>query len=872
MQSTDETYARAAAFDCAPIGQAILTVDGRFLAANPALHLLLGYPVGELLELGISDVREPGDVDAYRSIVRRLLAGERGPVRQEQRYLARSGTLVLTAESLAVITGPDGSSHRVVLQLEELTAVADLRRQLVREQDRVREAQLIGRLGSWEVDIPSGLVTWSDALFELRGVDKKTFNGDFSAATSMVHPEDRQRVRAAIEDATRTGQQTVIRYRASRVDDQSVRWFDARFKGLYQQGEMVTLAGTVVDVTEDVLAEEKIRSAYALQQAIITASPDITFLYDIASEGTVWSSRPLWEYLGYPPAGDSSAEVTWAGLVPELDRPTVSAAWRAASLADDNDVISANFRLLDASGNLRWFSCRTIALNRSDDGGVAQVVGVLRDITEAKAVEQRLQHLALHDDLTGLANRALLIDRIQGSLLRSARDGREVSVLYCDLDGFKRVNDTAGHAAGDAVLMETARRLESVLREGDTVARVGGDEFVLVVEPWNRPELGFGPPGGLSGDRELGRQIADRVANVLRRPIEVNGVEHVISASIGVTYGPMVLSTMPTDVTADAVLQDADAAMYTAKQRGKDRFEVFEYGMRTDLVERGRVERVLRSALRSGQVVTQDAARSVTRAQPNRIWAVYQPIFSAETGTLAGFEALARLADAAGTPIAPDVFIPIAEETGLIQRLGAFVLDQALGQLASWRSRWPEYSALTMAVNVSAMQVAQSSLAEDVRRAVSAHGLQPKDLVLEVTETSLLQAGRSSITALEELHAEGMGIDIDDFGVGYASLRYLATMPVSGVKIDRSFTARLPADTVSRKIVGAIAALAADLELYCTVEGVETADQQHSLPEGVRVQGWHTGMPQHAANIDLPALARGFGLTATQPTGGRAQR
>ncbi len=856
-RSVDETRAFAEAFELAPIGQAVLMMSGRFLAANPALHALLDYPTGKLLDLCIFDVLEPADAHGFSAVVGSLVAGGR-PHRQEQRYRTSSGTSVLTAASVSLI-GTDPEEFRVLVQLENLTAADQLQQQLVRERDRVREAQVIGRLGSWEVDVASGRISWSDALFELRGVDKSTFSGDFSAATSLVHPHDRERVRTAIEDATRTGEQTMIRYRASRVDDNSERWFDARFRGVYEGGQMVTLAGTVVDVTDDVLAEEKIRSAYAMQQAIITASPDITFLYDLPTARTVWSSRRVREALGYP-VDVEAADAVPSTLVPEADRSTVQAALQATRGADDDDVVSVSFRMLDASGSLRWFSCRSIALNRTDDGAVAQVVGVLRDITEAKAVEQRLQHSALHDDLTGLANRALLIDRIQGSLLRSARDGREVSVLFCDLDGFKRVNDTAGHAAGDAVLIEAARRLESVLREGDTVARVGGDEFVLVVEPWNRPEIGPGPPGGqLSSDRELGLHIADRVATALRRPIEYNGVEHVVSASIGITYGPTAMPTTPTDVTADAVLQDADAAMYTAKQRGKDRFEVFEYGMRTDVVERGRVERVLRRALRVGRSWSHDPANSRARVQPDRIWAVYQPIFSSRTGTLAGFEALARLADGTGSPIAPDVFIPIAEETGLIRALGAFMLDQAVGQLSSWRSRWREFSDVTMAINVSALQVGHASLGHDVRQALTTHGLQPKDVVLELTETSLLQAGRSSITALQELRSDGMGVDIDDFGVGYASLRYLATMPVSGVKIDRSFTAGLPEDLVSRKIVRAIAALAADLELECTVEGVETAAQQDALPDGVRLQGYYTGIPLEAANVDLPALARSFG-------------
>ena len=863
---SDQVTGRA--FDCAAIGQAVLTMDGHFFAANPALHLLLDHPTGELLGRHISDCLDPDGVDTFRSSVDRLVAGGVVTVREEQPYRTRAGTIVPTAQSISLIPGPNSGAPQVLLQLEDLTAVRDLERQLAREQDRVREAQLIGRLGSWEVDVATGKVTWSDALFELRGLDKDTFDGDFTAATALVHPEDRQRVRTAIEDATRTGEQQVIRYRASRVDDQSERWFDARFKGLYQGGKLTTLAGTVVDVTEDVLAEEHARSAYAFQQAIITASPDITFLFDLRTLQTVWSSRSLRESLGYPP-DEGAADAVPLTLVPEADRATVQAAMQAAGLADDDDVISVSFRLLDAAGSLRWYSCRTIALGRAKDGGVSQVVGVLRDITEAKAVEQRLQHSALHDELTGLANRALLLDRIQGSLLRSARDSREVSILFCDLDGFKRVNDTAGHAAGDAVLIETARRLESVLREGDTVARVGGDEFVLVVEPWNRPEMGSGPPGGmLSSDRDLGPQIADRVATALRRPIEFNGVEHVISASIGVTYGPMAMTMLPTEVTADALLQDADAAMYTAKRRGKDRFEIFEHGMRTDVVERGRVERVLRRALRSIQVWSHDPARTAVRVQPDRIWAVYQPIFSADTGSLTGFEALARLADGSGTAIAPDVFIPIAEETGMIRALGTYMLDQAIGQLSSWRSRRREFAGVTMAVNVSALQVGHASLVHDVRRALSTHGMHPKDLVLELTETALLQAGRSTISALEELRADGMGIDIDDFGVGYASLRYLATMPVSGVKIDRSFTSGLPEDTVSRKIVGAIAALAADLELACTVEGVETALQQDALPDGVRLQGWHTGVPLDAGHTDLHALARGIARSSPPPRTG----
>ena len=848
----------SALFDASPVGIAVVDAEGRVLQVNAALCSMLECEAAGALSLDLADLLHPDDLPNGREMLTRLHSGEPATVQAELRWCRRTGGTVIGATSATLLRTPDGAGRQFVLHIRDVSAERELERLLTREKQRLRESQSIGRLGSWEVDAETKTVTWSDALFELRGLDPATFDGDFSAATQFVHPDDRSRVRSAIEAATDTGEQTMLRYRAFRADDHSERWFDARFKGIFEDGRMVTLSGTVVDVTEDVLAQEKARAAYTFQQAVFTASPDITFVYDLPTSSTVWSSRPVLETLGYPAAdAESFDDNSLTALIPEADRTTFDAALTAAQDADDDDVVSVSYRLVDASNRHRWFSRRTTALRRDESGRVSQVVGVLRDITEAKAVEQRLQHSALHDNLTGLANRALLVDRVQGALLRSARDRREVSILFCDLDGFKRVNDTSGHAAGDAVLIETARRLEGVLREGDTVARVGGDEFVLVVEPWNRPDNGTGTAGTAASDRRLGPQIADRVARALRKPIEFNGIEHVISASIGITYGPIGLESMAPEVAADALLQDADAAMYTAKRRGKDRIEIFEHGMRTDVVERGRVERVLRRALRSAQAWPANPPAATGRVQPDRLWPVYQPIFSARTGALTGFEALARLADGSGDEIPPDVFVPIAEETGLIRALGAFMLDRAVGQLTAWRERYPLLQ-VTMAVNVSALQVGHASLVDDVGRALRTHGRDPADLVLELTETALLQASLSSIATLHTLRRQGMGIAIDDFGVGYASLKYLATMPVSAVKIDKSFTAGLPGDLVSRKIVSAIAALAADLSLNCTVEGVETIAQRAALPDAVHIQGWLTGAPQQAHLLDLATMAAGL--------------
>jgi diguanylate cyclase (GGDEF)-like protein len=242
-------------------------------------------------------------------------------------------------------------------------------------------------------------------------------------------------------------------------------------------------------------------------------------------------------------------------------------------------VLEERYRVRDGEDGWRWLSRRIVPFRRDQAGWVTEVLGVLRDVTDVVAAEEKLAHDAFHDSLTGLPNRALLLDRLTEALSRSESVGREIGVLYLDLDGFKRVNDTAGHAAGDAVLIETANRLRTVVRQGDTVARVGGDEFVLVIEPWNRadavPRLDVGPDTTV--DRTLALNVADRVVGVLRAPIVVHGVEHRVTASVGITYPSALALDHPGTMTATHVVEEADAAMYWAKQEGKNRVEVFAW-------------------------------------------------------------------------------------------------------------------------------------------------------------------------------------------------------------------------------------------------------------------------------------------------------
>ncbi len=782
LRDSEERFRMA--FEHAPIGKALISLEGRYEDVNPAMCEIMGYSAARLKAMGIAETTHPDDLAADLAAMSKLLGGASTSWTLEKRYVTASGTIAWVEKTMSLVRRQDGSPLHFIAQIQNITERKERDAELAEERRRLQQAQAVGHVGSWELDIETSAVTWSDTMFELYGQDRLTFAGDYLAALECVHRDDRDGVDSAANACAEAGTPFHVRYRVIRPTDGELRWIDSRGARICEAGRPARVVGAVADVTDvtaAVLAEAATMAANAFQLAVMTASPDIIYVYDVATRSMVWSNRPLSELLGY--TGAELATIgrdVFEGLTPPEDRPQFQVGIDAACAAADSEIVQLNHRLLHADGSTRYFSQRATPFRRDRDGVVTQLVGALHDITDAMGFQSRLEHDALHDSLTGLPNRALLMDRLDVALARACRERREVAVLFCGLDSFKHVNDTAGHIDGDLVLQETARRLQRMLRDGDTVARVGGDEFVIIVEPWNREEsrLLSDPLAVDAPDAMLATLVAVRIGDALREPIRAHGVEHVVSASIGIAHGSLSQIVGVGPVSAEELLQDADSAMHRAKDRGKDRFEIFERQMRTDLDQRGRIERVLRSALR----------QSPQSEGPLEFCAAYQPVFDRDTGALTSFEALARLTDGHGITIPPDAFIGIAEETGLIRPLGIAMLDMACGQLATLRTRSPGFENVTMAVNVSAFQAQYGSLGVDVRRALLAHQLQPGDLVLELTETSLLRADQSTLNNLRALRDEGVGIAIDDFGTGYASLRYLATLPISIIKIDQSFT------------------------------------------------------------------------------------
>jgi diguanylate cyclase (GGDEF)-like protein/PAS domain S-box-containing protein len=780
-------------------------------------------------------------------------------------------------DAVELLVGPAGGPHREVVThsaqildpagvvLGAVSALTDISteraalRELADERRLLLEAQRLAKLGSFTYNVTDRTFTYSEQLLLTWGLSAEVAESIdvVSLADSFVHVDDRAFIAEIWRRVLDEGGHAQYEHRIVRPNG-VIRHLRTNIELVAGTSSVpAALHGTQHDVTELVVAEQSAKRANAFLDAVLSATPDYTFVNDVASGVIVYRSRDV-DVLGMTSdelqALDTDARL---GLVHPNDQARLVTVNTDAAELDDGQVLQLRYRGLHADGEWRWLSRRVTPFRRDNSGTVTEVLAVLRDVTDVVEAEDLLMHGALHDALTGLPNRVLLIDRLNSALARSARDGREVAVLFCDLDGFKRVNETGGHAAGDAVLLEIAERLRGGLRDGDTVARVGGDEFVVIVEPWNRTSPHEQPGAvGLDAlpDRFLAVRVAERVIEAVRPPITINGVSHVVTVSIGITYARLAPNEHSDHAAADQVLQDSDAAMYRAKTRGKDRFALFESGLRTDLAERGRVEQILRRALRSLTGQPMSGAAEISPSSTPTLSAAYQPIFDSGTGALVGFEALARLTDDKGVNIPPDVFIAVAEETGTIHTVGAVMLDLACGQLQSWRAQMPGLERVSMAVNVSALQAQEIELVGGVRLVLAARGLEPVDLVLELTETALLQAAPSTITILRALHSDGVGIAIDDFGTGYASLRYLATLPVTAIKIDRSFTSGLPHDETSRKIVKALAGLAADLDLGCIVEGVETAEQRAALPDGVQLQGWLTGRPGAPAALDLQHL------------------
>ena len=528
-----------------------------------------------------------------------------------------------------------------------------------------------------------------------------------------------------------------------------------------------------------------------------------TWQWDLDADRVSWSAG-LAEIYGVAPEDAPASFAAYVALLEPADAEIVRTVAEQSLIT--GEPLESHFRIRRADGETRWLLCR--AHLTTDGSGRRYMVGACQDVTDQKTAEAALTTLALHDSLTGLPERTLFIDRTNQAIHRITRASELLAVMFLDLDRFKAINDTLGHMMGDQVLLQVAVRLQSILRPGDTVARVGGDEFAILCE-------------GLKASSA--EALARRIVDVVREPIVVDGRVAVTGASVGVAVSSDAGST------AEAMLRDADAAMYAAKEAGRGCVVVFDDAARVRDFERMRRRDELRIGLNA-----------------NELRVHYQPEVDLATGAVGGVEALVRWEHPSLGLLAPDAFIGVAESTGLVVPLGEYVLGMATADVAAL-SRDMVGMPMHVAVNLSAAQLAEPKLLDSVVHALETSGLPADQLCLEITESVLMDDVDSSIAALWELKALGVRLAIDDFGTGYSSLSYLRRFPVDVVKIDRSFINAVGIDAAADAIVAAVVQLSHALGLLVVAEGIETDAQLVAIRAlGVdRAQGyyWSPALP-----------------------------
>jgi len=637
----------------------------------------------------------------------------------------------------------------------------------------------------------------------------------------LLHEDDRAHVLAYRERAYATGEELRLEYRMRAADGRLV-WLEDRSVHVQPPGgEPAFRQGFAIDITEQKKADETLRRTESRYRSLVEQLPLSVYidrLDDVSSN--IYTSPQIEEMLGFSVAEWVENHDLFVELLHPEDRERVLAAHQRTHAT--GEPLFVEYRLRTRDGRYIWVQD---AARVVDDGVEPVLQGYLIDISARREAEDQLRHQAFHDGLTGLANRALFTNRVEHALvLRRQRTRSEVAVLFVDLDDFKNVNDTLGHAAGDALLRAVGLRLLDALLPSYTVARVGGDEFAVLIEDVAGPATAL--------------DAAEGVVRSLQAPFDVEEREIFVTASVGVALG----------TEADEVLRAADVAMYRAKTSGKAQYVLYAPKMGEDLL--GKLELVadLRRASCEDDFLLH-----------------YQPVVDLETGSVVGVEALVRWQHPTRGLLPPTAFISLAEETGKIVELGRWVLRRACVDVAGWRGTTPDATGLTLNVNVSTRQVRPGVLVEDVRAALEESGLPASALTLELTESLLARRHDELKQVLSDVAELGIRLALDDFGTGYSSLSLLQDLPVHTLKVDRSFVKALDGDGARNGFVQAIIDMARSLDVSLVAEGMETALQTSELRRlGCRAgQGYHFAPPLDPEELQLLLLAGACGSLAS---------
>ncbi|HSO95146.1 MAG TPA: EAL domain-containing protein [Acidimicrobiia bacterium] len=769
----------------------VVDATGRILYGSPSVTTVLGWPSGSFTEgdpsmpvVSAFDLIHPDDRAEIVGIFQGRVDETKPENRREFRMRRADGSWCWV-EAIATNRIHDPAVKGIVVNARDISERRAAHDALQASQERFRS--LVQHASEFVVvyDATGDITYLSPAAARFAGVPADDLVG--TDQSDLVHPDDRDQFVEGLAGLLGSqGKTTRFTARLLRFDDE-YRWLEVIATNLLDDPNVGGIVVNARDITDRFEAERALRESEERFRSAFEHAPIGMALAD-AQGRVLRSNRAFARMLGRQPADLANLQIRdithpddWGDNADHIQR----------LFAGEFNEYTLEKRYLHADGHVVWVSLSVSAV-RDTDGTPLYMIGQIEDITERKAIGERLAHQAVHDPLTGLPNRTFFIDRLRKTMGRVYRRRNRVAVLFLDVDHFKVINDSLGHEAGDQLLITLGHRLRRMLRPSDTVARFGGDEFTILC-----PDV---------DDPSAVRVLAERVLDEVARPVVLADNEVFVTASIGIACSGRNAETPET------LVRDADTAMYRAKDQGRHRAEFFDERSRARTLEHLHTGNALHRALERGEFELH-----------------YQPILELETGRVVGFEALIRWRHPERGLVAPIEFIGLAEETGLIVPIGAWVLETACVQAARWQAARPDQRPVTISANVSPRQLTEPSFPDQIARVLDHSGIRPGTLWLEITETTLMHDTESASSALRALRAQGIHLAVDDFGTGYSSLSHLKRFPIEALKIDQSFVRGLADNTEDAAIVTAVISLAHALGLSSTAEGVETPEQLAAL-------------------------------------------
>ncbi len=813
LQSTNRFL--TAIIETSPIAIYATDLDGMITLWNPAAERTFGYTRREALGRRAPFV-PPEMKEEARQLRERALAGEVLTNLELHRQRA-DGTMIVINGSAAPLRDDENKIAGLLVMCLDATE-AKRAEGAFKEQLHFTRA-LIDAIPNpvYFKDLEGRFRVYNRAWHELWGQERdwvgKTVYDMFEREVAEIHGA---RDRPLLEQPSSVHYESVMRTREGQ--DREMLYNKVSF--VDQEGRLAGLIGTITDVTKYKETERALEASEARFRVLTESGLDLISV--IGADGAIlYQNAALGNLLGYEPT-ETIGRIVF-DFVHREDVDGVRAAFgRIVETGQFREPLE--FRIRHRNG--QWRTFESLGTNCVDNPHILGVVFNSRDVTDRKAIQQRIQHLAYHDNLTGLPNRGLLQDRLAHSIARAERSGRKVAVMFIDLDNFKNINDTLGHDVGDELLRQVSRRLAECVRAGDTIARQGGDEFIVLLDNLD--------------DGRGASVVAQKILNTLRTAFPLGGTEQHVSGSVGIAVFP------EDGRDAQTLMKNADTAMFHGKGIGKNTYQYFTTQMNIAVKRRMTLESALRRAVLQKDFVLH-----------------YQPQVNLETGEIVAVESLVRWKTQDSGTVMPGDFIPLAEETGLINEVGEWVLREACRQNKEWQDRG--LAPRRMAVNLSARQFADKAFLDTVIRVLQDTGLDPKWLELEITESQVMRQTEGMILLLNRLSEMGVHLAIDDFGTGYSSLSYLKRLPIQKLKIDQSFIRDITVDPNDAAIVVAIINMARSLDLETIAEGVETQGQLALLrAKDCRVgQGFYFSAPLAADGVYM--LLRQNNLYAREP-------